>query len=212
MPSAGVALLCLASFSLTMLSLREPSPEQIDAFLERQQQRDFSYSALGATRTAPPPGDRTDHTRCRLGTGRAVYTAAREALRAWKPFDIGWLRQHPSTAPIAVGQAVAIVARVAGLWWLNACRVVYVVDEASDGVQRFGFAYGTLPCHAGRGEERFMVEIDADGGVTYDVFAFSRPGHLLTCLGYPLMRRYQRRFGRDSSAAMQRAVAEAIAD
>ena len=37
-----------------------------------------------------------------------------------------------------------------GLWWLNACRIVYVVDEAGP-VTRFGFAYGTLPGHAGSG-------------------------------------------------------------
>ena len=46
-----------------------------------------------------------------------------------------------------------------GLWWLNACRIVYVVDEAGP-VTKFGFAYGTLPGHAGTGEERFLVEWD----------------------------------------------------
>jgi hypothetical protein len=30
---------------------------------------------------------------------------------------------------------------VFGVWTLNTCRIVYVVDEAT----RFGFAYGTLP-------------------------------------------------------------------
>jgi hypothetical protein len=28
------------------------------------------------------------------------------------------------------------------------------------GVERFGFAYGTLPCHLVAGEERFVVEWD----------------------------------------------------
>jgi len=46
---------------------------------------------------------------------------------------------------------VAILARSIGLWWLNACRIVYVVDK----VDKFGFAYGTLPDHAGSGEERW---------------------------------------------------------
>jgi uncharacterized protein (UPF0548 family) len=90
-----------------------------------------------------------------------------------------------------------------GLWWLNACRVVYVVEEAD----RFGFAYGTLPDHAGSGEERFLVEWDqATGLVWYDVLAFSRPRHVLARLGYPWTRRVQKRFGRDSAAAMVRAV------
>ena len=53
---------------------------------------------------------------------------------------------------------VAILARSIGLWWLNACRIVAVVDE--DGpVKRFGFAYGTLPDHAGSGEERFLDRV-----------------------------------------------------
>jgi hypothetical protein len=62
----------------------------------------------------------------------------------------------PPDTPILAGQAVAVVACLFGLWWLNACRIVYVVDEQGP-VQRFGFAYGTLPDHAESGEERFTV-------------------------------------------------------
>ena len=80
------------------------------------------------------------------------------------------------------------------------------MDEAGP-VSRFGFAYGTLPDHAGSGEERFLVEWDrASGEVWYDILAFSRPHWLLTRLGYPYMRRLQKRFGRESAAAMVRAV------
>jgi uncharacterized protein (UPF0548 family) len=101
---------------------------------------------------------------------------------------------------------VAVVARVLGVWWVNACRVVYVVDQ--DGpVARSGFAYGTLPGHAESAEERFLAEWDrADDSVWYDILAFSRPRHPLARLGYPLTRRTQRRFARDSAAAMLRAV------
>ena len=101
---------------------------------------------------------------------------------------------------------MAIVARQVGLWWLNACRIVYVVDEPGS-VSRYGFANGTLPDHAGRGEERFLVEWDrASGSVWYDVLAFSRPHQPLTRLAYPYMRGVQKRFGRESAAAMMRAV------
>ncbi len=73
---------------------------------------------------------------------------------------------------------------------------------------RYGFAYGTLPDHAETGEERFLVEWDRmSGEVWYDILAFSRPHVVLTRLGYPYMRRIQRRFGRESAAAMLRAVA-----
>jgi uncharacterized protein (UPF0548 family) len=106
---------------------------------------------------------------------------------------------------------VAILARSIGLWWLNACRIVMVVDE--DGpVKRFGFAYGTLPDHAGSGEERFLVEWDReDDSVWYDILAFSRPRHFLARLGYPWVRRVQKKFGRESAAVMRRVV-RAVAD
>ena len=68
-----------------------------------------------------------------------------------------------------------MIARRFGLWWLSACRIVYVVDEAEP-ISRFGFAYGTLPDHAGTGEERFLVEWDRQSGeVWYEILAFSRP-------------------------------------
>ena len=76
-------------------------------------------------------------------------------------------------------------------------------------VQRFGFAYGTLPEHAESGEERFTVEWhEEDDTVWYDIVAFSRPQQLPARLGYPLARRMQKRFARDSAAAMQRTVVE----
>ena len=89
---------------------------------------------------------------------------------------------------------------------LNACRMVYVVDESGP-IRRFGFACGTLPGHVESGEERFLVEWHRDTDrVWYDILAFSRPNHLLTRLGYPLIRRSQRRFARDSAVSMVSAV------
>jgi uncharacterized protein (UPF0548 family) len=60
------------------------------------------------------------------------------------------------------------LARHYGFWSLNACRVVYVVDDR--GAQpRYGFAYGTLMEHAETGEERFTVELrPKDETVWYD--------------------------------------------
>ncbi len=86
---------------------------------------------------------------------------------------------------------VAILARSVGMWWLNACRIVVVVDE--DGpVKRFGFTYGTLPDHAGTGEERFLIEWDrGDDSVWYDILAFSRPRHFLARLCYSWVRHVQ---------------------
>jgi uncharacterized protein (UPF0548 family) len=110
-------------------------------------------------------------------------------------------------AALEVGATVGVLAGVAGLWTLSACRVAYLIDE--DGpLRRFGFGWGTLPMHVAQGEERFVVEWRrADDAVWYDIVAFSRPNSRLLRLGRPVMRLMQRRFARDSKAAMVRAVA-----
>jgi uncharacterized protein (UPF0548 family) len=188
-----------------MLSLRKPSTEAIRRFLEEQNRHDLTYAPVGATATTPPAGYVVDHTRIRLGDGEVVFTAAKAALENWRQLDLGWVEAWPSRTPLRAGEAVAIVARAMGLWWLNACRIVYVIDDPGP-VTRFGFAYGTLPDHAGSGEERFLIEWDQrDDGVWYDILAFSRPRHFLARLGYPMVRWTQKQFGRESGALMRKA-------
>jgi uncharacterized protein (UPF0548 family) len=117
-------------------------------------------------------------------------------------FEPTWITVFPASAPIRVGTTVALRVRYLGFWSLNACRIVYVVDERAK-IDRFGFAYGTLPDHGVQGEERFTVGWSHDDdAVTYDLLAVSRPGSLLSRLGLPLVRRLQRRFVRDSKRAM----------
>ncbi len=189
-----------------MLSLRKPSVGALRRFLAAQRELPFSYDAVGATAGTPPAGYVVDRTRIRLGEGEPVFRAAVAALRRWEQFRLGWVEAWPSDARILAGEVVAVMGRAVGVWWLNACRVVYVVDEAGP-ASKFGFAYGTLPGHVESGEERFLVEWDrSDGGVWFDILAFSRPNHVLARLGYPVVRRLQRRFGRDSAAAMLKGV------
>jgi uncharacterized protein (UPF0548 family) len=191
-----------------MLSLRKPPEERLRDFLAAQSKLDLTYSAVGATAAVPPAGYVVDRTRIKLGEGAWTFAAAQAALRRWEHFRLGWVETWPPDTPIQTGQVVAVIARLFGLWWLNACRIVYVVDEKGS-VQRFGFAYGTLPEHAESGEERFTLEWhEADDAVWYDILAFSRPQQLLPRLGYPFTRKLQRRFARDSVAAMQRGVVE----
>jgi uncharacterized protein (UPF0548 family) len=188
-----------------MIRLRKPSPAGIRAFLQTQAKLPFTYPAVGATAGTPPAGYNVDHARVRLGEGEAVFAAARAALARWEHFRLGWTEAFPSDTPLREGETVAVLARTMGLWWLNACRIVYVVERQRP-TPAFGFAYGTLPAHAESGEERFLIEHDPDGSVWYDILAFSRPRHLLARLGYPVARRLQARFRTDSAAAMQRAV------
>lgn len=190
-----------------MPCLRKPSPDLVRAFLADQAKLNLSYPAVGATATTPPLGYTVDHTRVRLGEGEAVFFQATAALERWDHFRLGWVETWSPDAGIRVGTPVAVLAKIFGLWWLNACRVVYAVDESRGPVRRWGFAYGTLPGHAESGEERFQIEWDqTDGSVFYDILAFSRPHHLLARLGYPMTRRFQRRFARDSGSAVAKAA------
>lgn len=189
-----------------MWSVRKPSVDALRRFLEAQAGLPYTYEAVGATSGAPPAGYVVDRTRIKLGEGEAVFRSATAALRRWEQFALGWVGAWPSDTPIQSGEVVAVMGRAVGVWWLNACRVVYVVDE-TEPTSKFGFAYGTLPGHVESGEERFLVEWDrADDGVWYDIVAFSRPNQFSARLGYPVVRRLQKRFGRDSAASMLRAV------
>lgn len=194
-----------------MFLLHKPSPSTIHDFLADQAQLDFTYSAVGATAAVPPADYVVDHRRIQIGAGQGVFRAAQEGLKHWEQFRLGWVEAVPRETPIQPGQVVAVVAHTFGLWWLNACRIVYVVDEIEP-IRRFGFAYGTLPDHAASGEERFLIEWDrTDDCVWYDILAFSRPHHFLTRIGYPVVRRIQKKFGRDSAAAMKRGTGCSIA-
>jgi uncharacterized protein (UPF0548 family) len=189
-----------------MWLLRKPTVEFIQQFLHDQSKCELTYSAIGATATTPPAGYVVDRTRIKLGEGEPVFLTAKAALQRWVQFDLGWLEAWSPQTPIRTGEVVAVVARAVGLWWLNACRIVYVVDEAGP-IVKYGFAYGTLPEHAGTGEERFLIEWNrADNSVHYDILAFSRARQFLVRVGYPVVRLTQKRFGRVSAQAMMRAV------
>jgi uncharacterized protein (UPF0548 family) len=190
---------------------RKPTTSFILGFLNIQSRLGFSYQAVGATALIPPAGFTVDHNRFKLGTGEHVFAAAKTVLESWGHFQLGWVEALPRDTPLEVGKVVAVLARTTGLWWLNAARIVYVVDEHGP-VQTFGFAYGTLPDHAETGEERFTIAWNrTDDTVWYDILAFSRPHHILARLGYPLVRRLQRQFAQDSGAAMRKGVNDILA-
>jgi uncharacterized protein (UPF0548 family) len=187
----------------------EPSPQRISRFLDAQRDAPFSYDEVGATREGAktPAGYAVDHNRTRLGRGRDTFEKAVAALHSWNMFDVGWARLVPANAPVEVGTTVAVLTRHYGFHSLNPCRITYTIEEDEGDLARRGFAYGTLPGHGERGEERFTVEWHhEDDSVFYDLYAHSRPNHLLAWLGYPLARRLQHRFARDSLQAMVQAT------
>ena len=189
-----------------MFLIRKPTALAIDHFRQSQAGLDFTYSAVGATRDTPPSGFVVDHTREQIGVGETTFRRAQEALRNWQQLELGWVSTGTPPPAVEKGETVSVLARVCGLWSLNACRIVYVIQQQAPWPS-FGYAYGTLPDHAEAGEERFLVEwTPSDDAVYYDILAFSRPQHLLAQLGYPIARRFQRRFARESMVAMRHAV------
>ncbi len=189
-----------------MVTICRPSKTTIQGFLQNQAAADFSYAhVLFSNQSEPVPDFDNDQNRVLLGTGQAVYDAACEAIRNWRMFPGGWAWIEPPGAPIQTGETLAMVARVFGLHWVNACRIVYTLDGTGP-ERRFGFAYGTLPEHIECGEERFSVEWLPDDTVWYDLKAFSKPRHPLVRLFKPVARLLQQRFVRASQRAMKRGI------
>lgn len=143
--------------------------------------RRLTYSEVGATASQMPDGYRHVAATKRIGTGRTRFEQASAAVLRYGMLRGAGVRVTAST-PVA--RAGTDVLGHLGPF-LAPCRVVYVLDEPN----RCGFAYGSLPGHAVRGEELFAVRYDpADGGVYAEVAAFSRPATWWARLGSPVLR------------------------
>jgi uncharacterized protein (UPF0548 family) len=188
-----------------MFLVQRPTQVAIDRFLQDSRDQPLSYAPIGLTTAATvPAGWDLDEMRVPVGRGRADLRRARVALETWRHFAFDWVELHPAGAIVQPNATVAVLIRHLAFWSLNGARVVYIVDDSSD---RFGFAYGTLPNHAEAGEELFEVSLDsASETVMYRIRAVSRPRAALARIGYPIVRRLQARFRRDSASAVRRFV------
>src|SRR6516225_9016467 len=136
-PPRGYRLSALGYRRDTMADKRWPKADSRPSVC-----RSHRRKASGAI-AVPPAGFVVDRTRIRLGGGARTFAAAKAALERWEHFRLGWVEAWPPDTPIQAGRVVAVIARLFGLWWLNTCRIVYVVDEEGP-VTRYGFAYSTL--------------------------------------------------------------------
>lgn len=186
-----------------MFLLARPESQAIRRFLDSQRNCEFTYPDAGNWSAPASDNYKIDHHRVRLGEGLPHFQQAREAIKRWEMFNIGWLDLCWPDAPIQSGSVVAVLANHLGFWSLNACRIVSVIDDD----RTYGFTYGTLPDHAERGQERFSVEWrQDDDSVWYDILAYSQPNQVLSRLGYPIARLLQKQFARDSMLAMRRST------
>lgn len=145
----------------------------------------LTYPDVGATAATLPAGYANVRISRRIGSGRQRFDQAAEAVMRYGMLRGAGLRVTASTDVARVGSDV--LGRLGP--FVAPCRVVYVVDEPN----RRGFAYGSLPGHAVRGEEMFGVRYDpADDGVYSEVVAFSKPATWWSSLGAPVLSLVQR--------------------
>jgi uncharacterized protein (UPF0548 family) len=189
-----------------MFFLRRPSDDTVRELLEAQSLLPYTYAEIGASLRRAPRGYPLNHHRDPIGRGEGDYRRAVAALRRWAMYEIPWTVLCWPDRPLEPGVTVGVLVWHFGFWSLNPCRIVYTLEEESE-VERFGFAFGTLPGHSEAGEERFTVAWRrADDTVWYEIYTFARAHHPLVRIGSPLLPRVQFRFGRESVAAMRRAV------
>jgi len=188
---------------VSLFRISKPASADVARFVAAQSVLPFSYEPVGMTRAEEAPAGWTEDTyRTVLGPGREVFERGKKLVQRWTMFAMPWIELHTTSAPIVVGTTVGVLAHSAGLWCVNAARIVYVIDEKD----RYGFAYGTLPGHVEAGEELFLVERTPEDLVAYSIRALSKPRAPLARLAEPWVRREQRRFGADSLVAMRRGV------
>jgi uncharacterized protein (UPF0548 family) len=169
------------------IRLRRPSLVDLDALATANADAGLTYAPVGLSGgPTAPKGYRLDRWSQPIGIGDAAFERAVEALMTWKVHQGAGLLVAASV-PAATGVVVAMAAPLPLGWVDVVCRVVDVVDLPS----RKGFSYGTLPTHPEQGEESFIVETAADGTVTFEIVAVSRPRQAIARLCPPIARRLQ---------------------
>lgn len=147
----------------------------------------FTYPEVGATADELPDGYQHLRASRDVGTGRELFEQCAEVVLTWGVQRGAGLLVVPG-GRVVEGAEHRLALRFGPFRTWAPCKVVYVVDEPD----RQGFAYGTVEGHPERGEESFVVSIDGDGLVRFEVTAFSRPARWFARLGGPATKAIQR--------------------
>lgn len=165
----------------------------------------FNYPDRGATARRPlPTGYHLTHHRTRIGSGWAVLDAAGAAVTTFLAHRRSGMLVTAAAGPVRTGDRVVVGIGLGPLRIDAPCEVVWTAYEP----RRIGFAYGTLAGHPECGEESFVVDMEADGSVWFEVNAFSRPGTWYTRLGGPVVPFFQQAYVRRLGRYVRRLAAE----
>jgi uncharacterized protein (UPF0548 family) len=182
------------------IRLRRPTAAQLAALLERCRAEPLTYTPIGGSLGgAVPAGLKRREWSTELA-GAAAFERGRRAIRGWGVHRGAGLEVLPD-GPLTVGTNVAISAPLPLGYVEITCRVVAIIDE----LDRFGFAYGTLPVHPETGEESFVIS-RGDHGARFDVRAVSRPVDPFARAFSLIASRLQDAAVRRYLSSMQRAV------
>jgi uncharacterized protein (UPF0548 family) len=166
------------------------APADRQRLLDAARAVDVTYDHVGSTLDPDRWPTRSPYVRRRtLGRGDQVFATAVERLRSWAPQRALGAAVHPSDATLEDGATILIELRLGPAAFVVPDRIVALVDQP----RRFGFAYGTLPGHAEKGEESFLIEqADDDGTVTATVTVDAGLGTWAARLAAPVVGAIQR--------------------
>ncbi len=153
----------------------------------RDHMPELTYAEVGATAGTLPSGYRHVRESLVIGHGRAAFERASIDLLAGRAQSRAGADVTLSDVPLRLGSHVEMKLRLGPLRFRIPCLVVWVERTETS----CGFAYGTLPGHPERGEERFEVRLTDAGDVVFTIVAFSAPGRWFTRLGGPAAHRVQ---------------------
>lgn len=161
----------------------------------------LTYPEVGATAGDLPAGYHHVRAERVVGHGRDDFERAADDLFAGAVQRRAGAEVHLSESPLRAGTQVTMRLRLGPLAFRIPCLVVWAERTADS----CGFAYGTLPGHPERGEERFELRLTPPGDVIFTIVAFSAPARWFTRLGGQLARLVQAKMTDRYLAALDRA-------
>ena len=159
-----------------MILFREPRGETVARFLASQAACEFTYCARARRRRRHRKA-LSSITRGSLSERERPHSRKPEQrFQRWDQFRLGWVEARSPAATIQPGDPVAVIARQGFVWWLNACRIIYVIDEQQP-IRHMDMPTERCRAHVASGEERFLVEWNpADQVVWYDILVLLARG------------------------------------
>lgn len=170
----------------------KPKEGVLEAMRSSRSNDALDYPHFGATQGELPVGFRHIDHEWELGRGSDCFRAVRDVMRHWRMLP-EWVHVHPSPVAEQPGSTLILQLKLMSLWWVSPVRLLINAD-ASANARQCAIAYGTLPGHHARGEERFEANWLDDDRVVFRLRAFSRWKKVLPRIFSAAANHYQDRF------------------